>query len=395
MKIFENAENENLSESTFTMSTLDEVYELDSRKENLEIIDDYSQNDQLAIELTFPYGTLKVTIPDEFPDETPIFEPAFKPVFDDGYIKFCLEDFCATRNGINLENLIDYIEKELLSELIDETPAEKLQLIKTGTECRGASTDSSGTEDSDNENSENEDSTGECMPPSELPEYQKRTDRHTGKRSKQGKQKSNGVFIQKEGLDEVWKTRRIEFHGKQTWWHGPRRDIMEYGTWYQHLLYSEIGDMTRSDDVQKRYGGQIDKLGGVQFRRENSKHDFDFIVRVHADSPRQNEKSKQFQDKFREYKRNEDAKWYVNNWPRFPWHYDVYTMPYKHVYILQYRADDPIFTGKTEFDQLVSEMDKAEVVKMENQIAKRKHDRKKFFRVHKKSHLIRTDLAHG
>jgi len=358
-----------LSESTFTMSTLDEVYDLDSRKENLEIIDDYSQNDQLVIELTYPYGTLKVTIPDEFPEETPIFEPCFKPVFDDAYIKFCLEDFCATKNGINLEHLINYFENELLSELVSETPADKLRPKRpsTRTESQGTSSDLSGTEeDSDDENSGNEDSTGEYMPPSELPEYQKRTDRkHTGKKSKERKHKWNGFFIQKEGLDEIWKTRRIEFHGEQNWLRS------QYGQYGSQYLYPEIV-MTRSENVQKRYGGQMDKLGGVQFRRENSKNDFDFIVRVHTDSTRQNEKSKQCQNQFRDYKRTAC-----------------------HIYFLQYRADDPIFTNKTGFDQLVSEMDKADVVKMEKQLAQRKHDRKKFFRIHKKSDLIRSDLAHG
>merc|ERR1712131_550817 len=132
----------------------------------------------------------------------------------------------------------------------------------------------SGTEeDSDDENSENEDSTREYMPPSELPEGQKRTDRkHTGKKSPERKHKWNGFFIQKEGLDEVWKTRRIEFHGEQNWIRG------QYG-----YLYATEIVMTRSENVQKRYGGQMDKLGGVQFRRENSKNDFDFIVRVHTD----------------------------------------------------------------------------------------------------------------
>merc|ERR1712131_97999 len=224
--------------------------------------------------------------------------------------------------------------------------------------------DLSGTEeDSDIGNSGNEDSSGEYMPPSELPEYQKRTDRkHTGKKSKERKHKWNGFFIQKEGLDEVWKTRRIEFHGEQNWLRG------QYG-----YLYPEIV-MTRSENIQKRYGSQMDKLGGVEFRRENSKNDLDFIVRVHTDSTKQNEKSKQCQNQFGTYRRNNDA---------------------CHIYLLQYRADDPIFSNKTGFDQLVSEMDKADVVKMEKQLAQRKHDRKKFFRVHKKSDLIRSDLAHG
>jgi len=356
LKIFETVAAENTSESTFTMSTLDEVYDLESKKENLEIIDDYSKNDQLVIELTYPYGSLKLTIPDEFPEESPVFEPIFQPVFDDAYIKFCLAEFCADRNGINLENLIDYFDNELLPELISETPAEKLR-------PRRQSPRSLPSEPSESEDSGNEDSCGECMPPSELPEYQKRVDRHTGKKSKERKHKWNGFFIQKEGLDEVWKTRRIEFHG----------EVNYYRAGKYNCLHSEIV-MTRSENVQKRYGSQMDKLGGVQFRRENSKNDLDFIVRVHTDSTKQNEKSKQCQNQFGTYRRNNDA---------------------CHIYLLQYRADDPIFSNKTGFDQLVSEMDKADVVKMEKQLAQRKHDRKKFFRVHKKSDLIRTDLAHG
>ena len=59
------------------MSSLDEVYDLESQKENLEIVDDYSQNDQLVIKLNYQYGSLKITIPDEFPEKTPIFEPCF------------------------------------------------------------------------------------------------------------------------------------------------------------------------------------------------------------------------------------------------------------------------------------------------------------------------------
>ena len=345
------------------MSTLDEVYDLESRKENLEIIDDYSKNDQLVIELTYSYGSLKITIPDEFPEESPIFEPSFQPVFDDAYINFCLGDFCAARSETNLEDLINYFENELLPELIAETPADKLRPRRKSPRTNSQDlSEPSETEDSDEQDSGNEDCV-DCMPPSELPEYQKRVDRHTGKKSKERKHKWNGFFIQKEGLDEVWKTRRIEFHGETDWYRAGR---------YNCLFSRTV--MTRSENVQKRYGGQMDKLGGVQFRRENSKNDFDFVVRVHADSTRQNEKSKQCQNQFGTYKRNNDA---------------------CHIYLLQYRADDPIFSNKTGFDQLVSEMDKANVVKMEKQLAQRKHDRKKFFRVHKKSDLIRTDLAHG
>ena len=242
-----------------------------------------------------------------------------------------------------------------------ETPAERLRPRRLSRESQD-STDLSETEDSDNKDSGNEDQSEQYMPPSEKPEYQKRTDRHTGQRAKERKHKWNGFFIQKEGLDEVWKTKRIEFQGDLNWIRH------RYG-----YLESEIV-MTRSENVQKRYGGQMDKLGGVQFRRENSKNDFDFIVRVHTDSTRQNEKSKQCQNQFRDYRRNTDS---------------------CHIYLLHYRADDAIFSNKTGFDQLVSEMDKADVVKMERQLAQRKHDRKKFFRIHKKLDLIRSDLAHG
>ena len=79
------------------MSTLDEVYDLESQKENFEIVDDYSQNDQLVVKLNYQYGFLQITVPDEFPEKNPIFEPCFKPVFDDTYIRFCLEDFCNNR----------------------------------------------------------------------------------------------------------------------------------------------------------------------------------------------------------------------------------------------------------------------------------------------------------
>jgi len=346
------------------MSTLDEVYDLESQKENFEIVDDYSQNDQLVVKLNYQYGILKITIPDEFPEKTPIFEPCFKPVFDDAYIRFCLNDFCnngQTGTEQNLDAIINYFEKDLLLELVAETPAERLRPRRLSRESQD-STDLSETEDSDNKDSGNEDQSEQYMPPSEKPEYQKRTDRHTGQRAKERKHKWNGFFIQKEGLDEVWKTKRIEFQGDLNWIRH------RYG-----YLESEIV-MTRSENVQKRYGGQMDKLGGVQFRRENSKNDFDFIVRVHTDSTRQNEKSKQCQNQFRDYRRNTDS---------------------CHIYLLHYRADDAIFSNKTGFDQLVSEMDKADVVKMERQLAQRKHDRKKFFRVHKKSDLIRSDLAHG
>merc|ERR1712235_190477 len=133
-----------------------------------------------------------------------------------------------------------------LSELVSETPADKLRPKRpsTRTESQGTSSDLSGTEeDSDIGNSGDDDSSGEYIPPSELPEYQKRTDRkHTGKKSKERKHKWNGFFIQKEGLDEVWKTRRIEFHGEQNW---IRRQ-------YGYLYASEIV-MTRSENVQKRY----------------------------------------------------------------------------------------------------------------------------------------------
>jgi len=346
------------------MSTLDEVYDLESQKENFEIVDDYSQNDQLVVKLKYQYGFLEITIPDEFPEKTPIFEPCFKPVFDDAYIRFCLNDFCnngQTGTEQNLDAIINYFEKDLLLELVAETPADRLRPRRLSRESQD-STDLSETEDSDNKDSGNEDQSEQYMPPSEKPEYQKRTDRHTGQRAKERKHKWNGFFIQKEGLDEVWKTKRIEFQGDLNWIRH------RYG-----YLESEIV-MTRSENVQKRYGGQMDKLGGVQFRRENSKNDFDFIVRVHTDSTRQNEKSKQCQNQFRDYRRNTDS---------------------CHIYLLHYRADDAIFSNKTGFDQLVSEMDKADVVKMERQLAQRKHDRKKFFRVHKKSDLIRSDLAHG
>lgn len=344
------------------MSTLDEVYELKSQKENLEIIDDYSQNDQLVIKLSYQYGSLAITIPDEFPEKAPIFGPCFKPVFDDAYIQFCLEDFCGGGTENNLEAIINYFENELLSELIAETPPEKLRRRSWGSRVDSADMSETEDENSDNKSdSGNDDSFGHYMPASEIPEYQKRTDRHTGQRAKERKHKWNGFFIQKEGLDEVWKTKKIEFRGDLNWFRQCK------------VLYSEMV-MTRSENVQKRYGGQMDKLGGVQFRRENSKNDFDFIVRVHTDSNRQNEKSKQCQNQFRQYKRNTDA---------------------CHIYLLHYRADDAIFSNKTGFDQLISEMDKAEVVKMERQLAQRKHDRKKFFRVHKKTDLIRSDLAHG
>ena len=347
------------------MSTLDEVYDLESQKENFEIVDDYSQNDQLVVKLNYQYGFLNITIPDEFPEKIPIFESCFKPVFDDAYIQFCLDDFCnngQTGTEQNLDAIINYFEKDLLLELVAETPAERLRPRRLSRESQD-STDLSETEDSDDKDSGNKDQFEQYMPPSEKPEYQKRTDRHTGQRAKERKHKWNGFFIQKEGLDEVWKTKRIEFQGDVNW----------IRTKPYMYLESEIA-MTRSENVQKRYGGQMDKLGGVQFRRENSKNDFDFIVRVHTDSTRQNEKSKQCQNQFREYRRNTDS---------------------CHIYLLHYRGDDAIFSNKTGFDQLVSEMDKADVVKMERQLAQRKHDRKKFFRVHKKSDLIRSDLAHG
>jgi len=349
------------------MSTLDEVFDLESRKENLEIIDDFSKNDQLIVKFTYQYGDLVITIPDAFPEKVPIFEPCFKPVFDDAYIRFCLEDFCSAGNETgseqNLESIIEYFENELLSELVAETPADKLRPRRSSRELRG-STEVSETEDeTDDKDSGNEDDqSGQCMPPSDVPEYHQRTDRHTGQRAKNRKHKWNGFFIQKEGLEEVWKTRRIVFQGDENWIRA------RYGGLDREIV------MTRSVNIQKRYGGQLDKIGGVQFRRENSKNDFDFIVRVHTDSARQNEKSKQCQNQFREYRRNTDD---------------------CHIYLVHYRADDAIFSNKTGFDQLVSEMEKADVVKMERQIAQRKHDRKKFFRVHKKSDLIRSDLAHG
>jgi len=358
------------------MSTLDEVYDLESQKENLEIVDDYSQNDQLVIKLNYQYGSLKITIPDEFPEKAPIFEPCFKPVFDDAYIQFCLEDFCTngqiTGTEQNLEAIINYFEKNLLLELVAETPAERLRPRRLSRESQ-ASTDLSETEYVDNTDSCNEDTFDNLMQPSEKPEYQRRTDKHTGQRAKERKHKWNGFFIQKEGLDEVWKTKRIEFQGDENYRYIQGDENYRYIRGRYGYLTTEIV-MTRSENVQKRYGGQMDKLGGVQFRRENSKNDFDFIVRVHTDSTRQNEKSKQCQNQFREYRRNTDS---------------------CHIYLLHYRADDAVFSNKTGFDLLVSEMDKADVVKMERQLAQRKHDRKKFFRVHKKSDLIRSDLAHG
>ena len=72
---------------------------------------------------------------------------------------------------------------------------------------------------------------------------------------------------------------------------------------------------------------------------------------------------------------------------------DVLRSPACHIYLLHYRADDTIFSDKTKFDQMVSQMDKADVAKMERPIARRKYDRKKFSRVHKKSALIPSDLA--
>ena len=255
-----------------------------------------------------------------------------------------------------------------MSELEAETPVERLQPRRLSRESQD-STDLSAIEDTDNKDSCDEDQFEQYMPPSEKPEYQKRTDRHTGQRAKKRTHKWNGFFIQQEGWDEgwdeVWKTKRIEFHGDVPGYYRTLGDR----NWILHrypYLESTIS-MIRSEYVQKRYDGQMYKLGGVQFRRKNSKNDFDFIVRVHTDSTRQNEKC--------------------------------------HIYLLQYRTDDYIFSNTTgfdttgfdttEFDQLVGEMDKADVVKMERKLAQRKHDRKKFFRVHKKSDLIRSDLAHG
>ena len=200
-----------------------------------------------------------------------------------------------------------------------------------------------------------------CMASSEKPEYQRRTDRHTGQRAKERKHKWNGFFWEKEGSNEIWRTKRIEFRG----------DANRIRTNYGYLESSRL-IMTRSENVQKRYGGQMDKPGGVKFRRENSKNDFDFFVRVQTDSTRQIKISKQCRNQYRELK--------AGSW---------------HIYLLHYRADDTIFSNKTGFDQLVSEMDKADVVKMERPIAQRKHGRKKFFRVHKKPDLIRSDLADG
>ena len=158
--------------------------------------------------------------------------------------------------------------------------------------------------------------------------------------------------------------------------------LVEYesGCWYVQFT------MTRSFYVQKRYNSQMNKLGGVQFRRENSKNDFDFIVRVHPDSTREHEECSQNQ-----FGQNKPIN--INGQIFYRW--TKLRKDSCHIYLLQYRADDAIFANKTGFDQLVSEMDKADVVKIERQLAQRKHDRKKFFRVHKKSDLIRTDLAHG
>ena len=71
----------------------------------------------------------------------------------------------------------------------------------------------------------------------------------------------------------------------------------------------------------------------LQFRRENSKNDLGFIVRVHTTKQCQNQ-------------------------------YDRYDRPCQ-IYLLHYRAAD------AGFDQWVSEMDKSDVVKME-QLATRK-----------------------
>merc|ERR1711868_274626 len=132
---------------------------------------------------------------DESPEKAPVFEPCFKPVFDDAYIQFCLEDFCTNeqRTGTeqNLEAIINYFEKNLLLELVAETPAERLRPRRLSRESQG-STDLSETEDTDNTDSSNEDAFKQYMQPSEKPEYQKRTDKHTGKRAKERKHKWNG-----------------------------------------------------------------------------------------------------------------------------------------------------------------------------------------------------------
>ena len=224
------------------------------------------------------------------------------------------------------------------------------------------STEQIETEDSDNRDFTNSGPFEQCKASSEKPEYQRRTDRHTGQRAKERKHKWNGFFWEREGSDEIWKTKRIEFQGDAAY-----RIRTNYG-----YLESSRLIMTRSENVQKRYGGQMDKPGGVKFRRENSKNDFDFIVRVHTESNRQIKISKKCRNQFRELK--------AGSW---------------HIYLLHYRADDTIFSNKTGFDQLVSEMDKADVVKMERPIARRKNDRRKFSRVHKKSVLIPSDLADG
>ena len=103
-----------------------------------------------------------------------------------------------------------------------------------------------------------------------------------GHRAKDRKHKWNGFCIQKDGLNEVWKTKRIEFKGDISYYWG--HNLFDWNR-YKFGITLVSPFETKMSLL----------LGGLQFRRENSKNDFDFIVRYHRDSTRQTEKSKRCQ----------------------------------------------------------------------------------------------------
>ena len=106
---------------------------------------------------------------------------------------------------MNKISFIHYSENKLLLEIMAETSSERLR--------PPGSTGQTVTEDSDNRDFTNTGPFEQCMASSEKPEYQRRTDRPTGQRAKESKHKWNGFFWEREGSDEIWKTKRIEFQG--------------------------------------------------------------------------------------------------------------------------------------------------------------------------------------
>ena len=92
-----------------------------------------------------------------------------------------------------------------------ETSSERLWPGQRFHESQGSSKQTD-TEDSDHRDFTNTDQFEQCLSSSEKPEYQRRTDRHTGQRAKERKHKWNGFFWGKEGANEIWRTKRIEFN---------------------------------------------------------------------------------------------------------------------------------------------------------------------------------------